>query len=288
MKRLSFIILILLLFACGGEANLSDEGFRAIILSDVHISSDEAKEARLASLVENINSGQYGDVRFILINGDCVSRVYKDFTPEDPDSSENRVMKLADILGDLRVPHYLVMGNHDYKIGPGVDSDAWFSPETIGDMEARWKRWTGFDPYYSFDMNSWQFVVLNSMRGRPDWQHFDQGQLDWLESVLQQGRPTVLFSHFPLKTDHFRIWCKKKDLITPEKESRFYEILRKNRSNIKAIFTGHGHMWVTDTLLDSIRVFETDSFGDSKHIPFHFLGIDRTNLTVKKIVENWQ
>ena len=178
------------------------------------------------------------------------------------------------------------MGNHDYKIGPDKDSDAYFSEEEIKQMETLWEKWTGFAPYYSVDCYGWRFVMLNSMRGRPQWQHFDERQLDWLESVLEDGIPTVLFSHFPLKTDHLRIWCKKKDLITPDREPRFYSILRKYKQNIKGIFVGHGHMWIHDTLYETIPVYEVESFGDSKKLPFYLAGFNDQSFSVTKHVES--
>jgi 3',5'-cyclic AMP phosphodiesterase CpdA len=277
----------LLILSLGSACSERDPGmppgdFRAIILADTHISSDRDKDGRLKTLVDRINRGDFPDAAFMIINGDCVSRVYKDYTEADPDTGENRVMKLKQMLEKLKIPTYLVMGNHDYKIGPDKDSDAWFSPEEIAGMERRWKRWTGFDPYYSFDVHGWRIIVLNSMRGRQLWRHFDEGQLDWLEKTLKPGMPTVLYTHFPLKTDHFRIWCKKKDLIRPEKESRFYAILKRHQADIKGIFTGHGHMWIRSRLFTTVQVFQTAAFGDAKGLPFHWAGFTGTTLTVVK------
>lgn len=271
-----------LLFCSGGDPITSGD-FHAVILADTHISSDEDKDGRLEELVNRVNSGDYPGVEFLIINGDCVSRIYKNYTPQNPDTTENRVHKLCDILDGLTIPCYLVMGNHDYKIGPDKDSDAYFSEEEIQEMEALWKQWTGFSPYYSFYLKGWRFIVLNSMRGRPQWKHFDEAQLDWLESVLEDGTPTVIFSHFPLRTDHFRIWCKKKDLITPEKESRFYSILREYQRDIRGIFTGHGHMWIEDNLYKTIKVYETESFGDSKDLPFHIAGFTEQSFHVSRM-----
>jgi predicted MPP superfamily phosphohydrolase len=291
MRRIRFGFLIILviftgLISCVKDTTNPPGDFHALILSDTHISSDRVKDGRLQEMMFRLNRGDYPGVEFLIVDGDCVSRVYKDYTSQNPDTSENRVHKLMNILMGLNIPFYLVMGNHDYKIGPDKDSDAYFSEKEILKMETVWKRWTGFDPYYSFDVNGWRFVVLNSMRGRPEWRHFDDAQLDWLESVLQDSMPTVLLSHFPLKTDHLRIWCKSKDLITPEKESRFYSILREHKQNIKGIFVGHGHMWVHDTLFKTIQIYEVESFGDSEKLPFYLAGFEEDRLHVSRVVES--
>ena len=140
MRRIKFglpIILVILagLISCGRDTSNPPGDFHALILSDTHISSDRVKDKRLEEIVFRVNRGDYPGVELLLINGDCVSRVYKDYTLKNPDTSENRVHKLMDILKELTIPYYLVMGNHDYKIGPDKDSDAWFSEEEILEME---------------------------------------------------------------------------------------------------------------------------------------------------------
>jgi len=36
---------------------------------------------------------------------------------------------------------------------------------------------------------------------------------------------------------------------------------------IKAIFVGHGHLWASDTLNDTTRVYETNAIGDGMGNP---------------------
>jgi hypothetical protein len=60
--------------------------------------------------------------------------------------------------------------------------------------------------------------------------------------------------------------------------------MRVNNTNIKGIFVGHGHMWVSDVLFDTIKVFETDSFGDADNYTFSIIGMDtvRSSITVAR------
>ena len=54
--------------------------------------------------------------------------------------------------------------------------------------------------------------------------------------------------------------------------------------NIKAIFVGHGHRWVQDTLFDEIKVYETNSFADEIELMYNVVGFDslRQQITVAK------
>ncbi len=269
-----------LIFFCNSPSVYPPGDFHAIVISDLHISNDETKDQRLTQLINQINSGMYPGVKFLILTGDVVSRVYSDYTEDNPDTSDSRLQRALSLLDQLNIPYYLLMGNHDYKIGPGRDSDGYFPESEILQMESIWKQETGYPPYYDFECNGWRFIVLNSFRGRHLNRHFDEEQLNWLQSLLTEGKPTLLLSHFPLKTDHFRIWCKPKDLIKPDTESRFFNILNENKHQIKGIFVGHGHRWVQDQLFDTIPVFETDSFADSDGLPFHVIGFDRQNKVI--------
>ncbi len=284
-STIKFIVLLALIFLspnCGGlkSQNLSAD-FQAIIISDTHISNDESKDQRLAQLIDRINGDRFPAVELLFVTGDLVACVYGNKEPGIPDESNNRIKKLQMILGELKIPHYLVLGNHDYRFNRSGDSDRSFSLEEIEQMEGIWKRDSGIEPYYSFEHKGWKFICLNSMRGRSINRHFDDQQLDWLEGQLNDDKPTILLFHHPLKTDHRRIWCKVKDLITPANEPRFFSLLENHKLQIKAIFVGHGHRWVNDTLFGSIKVFETDSFGESKGLPFYLVEFDHHSFTLR-------
>jgi hypothetical protein len=190
-------------------------------------------------------------------------------------------MKADSIFDKLEIPYFLTMGNHDYKIDGNRDSDTYFPETEILEMEKHWKNVTGFEPFYAVNYKGWKFIILNSMRGRYLNRHFDEAQLDWFAKELSDSVPTVLFSHYPLKTDHLRIWCKPKDLITKKKEPCFYSILKRYKDQIKAIFTGHGHMWVRDRLYGNIPVFEVDSFEESEG--YYIAGFCGDSITIRKV-----
>jgi predicted phosphodiesterase len=274
------ILYLLLFLSCEFPKDYSNGDFYAVIISDTHVSRDETKIERLNKLSKMINNGVLPDVQFVVNTGDIVSRVYGDYRPNNPDTSDNRLRRAVEAFKKIQMPWYFVMGNHDYKIGPDRDSDTYFPKDEIERMEIIWKRETGFQPYYSFDNKGWRFIVLNSMRGRYLHRHFDDQQMEWLRTCLMDGKPVLLFFHHPMKTDNFRIWAYPKDIITKENEPEFYNILEKYKNNIKGIFVGHGHLWLNDTLFGKITVYETNSFGDEDELMYYVVGFDMLNETI--------
>lgn len=266
--------------SCGQNNSYPKGDFYAVIVSDTHVSRDESKIERMDKLSKMINSGILPKVEFVINTGDVVSRVYGDYRPETPDSSDNRLRRAVEAFKKLQVPWYFAMGNHDYKIGPDRDSDTYFPKREIDSMEVIWKRETGFPPFYSFDHSNWRFIILNSMRGRYLHRQFDDQQMDWLENQLIDEKPVVLFFHHPMKTDNLKLWAHLKDLITEETEEKFYKTLKKYKDHIKGIFVGHGHRWVEDSLFDTINVFETNSFGDENELMYYVVGFDTLNKTI--------
>ena len=260
-----------------------------MVISDVHISNDSSKLDRLADLVSQINDGKYSKVEFLVITGDCVSSFLENREEELLDPVNNRVLKLMNVLEKLGKPFYLVMGNHEYKIDRQKDSDSPFSKSEIDTIEVLWRQFTSFEPYYSFDSNGMKFLVLNSMRGRPHGRPFDDDQVAWLRSELSGGEPVILFFHHPVRTDHLRIWAKKKDMVTVENEPAFMELMQQHSQQIRGIFVGHGHLWVNDVLYDRIPVYETDSFGDNPKVIGYMVGLDTSGkmiTEVRKLIQN--
>ncbi len=252
------------------------------VISDVHISNDKSKEDRLNRLVERINNGDNPKIERLIITGDCVSSVYADRNDGEAPNN-NRLKKFVDCLEPLTVPYNPVMGNHDFKIDKERDSDAPFEKSEIEMMERIWTETTNLPSYYSVDQKDWKFIFLNSMRGKYQNKSFDDEQLAWLADELDEDKHALLFFHHPVESDNFKVWCKAKDLITNEKEPEFFNILAKYKSNIKGIFVGHGHMWISDTLFDEIKIFETDSFGDNEEITYAIIGLDNSRGDVPVI-----
>ena len=277
--------LMVFFFLCSfvaGEGSQTEADTWFMVVSDVHTSNDQSKMDKMANLVWEINEGDYQQVDVLVITGDCVSSFLENREKDHNDPANNRVLKLLNVLEPLEKPSYLVMGNHEYKIDREKDSDDPFTQAEIDTIEAMWNRYTGTAPYYSFREAGVKFLILNSMRGRPQLRRFDDEQLEWFREELSAGDPVILFFHHPVKTDHFRIWAHKRDMVSKQTEPEFMAICEENRSNIRGIFVGHGHFWVKDRLYKEIPVYETASFGDKPEVIGYLVGL---NSTGKEIVE---
>jgi len=136
--------------------------------------------------------------------------------------------RVARVLGDLAMPCYSLLGNHDAH-SLGADEAA----AILG----------GRHPYFSFDTGGFHFVALGfaSAHGRavvPD------EQLEWLQDDLAaSGRSTVVFSHYGLADDSMdgNFWFDGKAeeaLIGNRGEVR--GLLQQAR-RVRAVISAHQH-----------------------------------------------
>lgn len=287
MKNKINIILFIVLFVLTNVliAQELSPNFNIVVLSDVHVSNDKSKDQRLLDFIDKINSEEIPNVKFVVVTGDFVSAVYT--ANKERIDGNSRLVKGISIMNNLKVPYYIALGNHDYKIDNDRDSDAYFPESEILEMEKLWKGVAGFDKYFVVEESGWNFIFLNSMRGRYLHRAFDDEQMTWFENILNQEKSSVLFFHHPIETDNLpKIFSKGfKDLITPENEPKFFELVNQYKNNIKGIFFGHVHIWAKDILYKTIPTYLTNSFGDQKGMPFHLLKIDLKNnkITVDKV-----
>ncbi len=229
---------------------------KIVVITDTHFSGDQEKIDRVQKVIKAINNqtDDLGGTDILVNGGDFVSKLYRE--------GQCYVDIAIDAMKDLKVPHYLALGNHDYNM---EDKDTnWGSPFTeqeILDVEAIWKEKLGIDPYYSFVLKGWRIVVLNSMRGYYLSRYFDPVQMVWFEQQLSDQRPVILFVHHPLETDKFG-FLPTGEMIQKKVEPKFYEIISNNKQKIKAILVGHGHFWMEDKIYD-IPVIMTASIGET-------------------------
>ena len=276
MKKIIFnIALLCILFFTSTLSFAQNVTLKFIVISDIHISSDQSKDERLKTFINEINNGKYSDAEFLAITGDNVSSYYSNRNEGDG-FENNRTLKLMSMLKELNKPYLIALGNHDYKIDRDKDSDAPFTIDEIKEIEKLWKEHAGLEPYYSMEINGYKMIVLNSMRGMYLNKRFDPDQLNWFADQLKANMPVFLFFHHPVQSDNFKIWGKPKDLATPENEDKFFAILAKYKSNIKGIFVGHGHMWISDTLFNTIPIYETASFGEGSGLNFYRVSVDES------------
>ena len=260
LRKVLVLILMVSIVGCKSELKkkVSDNHFKFLVLSDIHIKNNGAHLNRLKDFVKQFNSK------------DSISK------------NVNFVITMS----QLKVPYYSGMGNHEYKIDENRDADGYFPESEILRMDEIWKQESGLAPYYSIKKGEFNFIFLNSNRGRFQNKFCDDKQIDWLEKQLEESENVLLFFHHPVRTDNIKYWYKKMTgTITDDVEPDFFQLLKKYKNKIKVVFTGHGHKWMYDNLYDNIKVYETSSFGDNEKFMYYTVEIINNNIKVTKSVD---
>ena len=126
---------------------------------------------------------------------------------------------IKDSFAALGIPCYAVVGNHDHRSMTDRSAYERIFPRQIN---------------YSFTHRGWQIIGLDSSEGTKAQQTRISGAtLNWLDQnipKLDPGRPTILFTHFPLGDITFARPLNADDLL-----QRCYGL------NLQAVFCGHFH-----------------------------------------------
>lgn len=185
-----------------GPAGAGKSSLRFAWLSDTHVGSDRgADDLRIS--VGDINT--IPGLSFVLVSGDVT----------EMGSFEN--LRLAkDILDGLRVPYYIIPGNHDTKWSESGGSD--------------FARLWGADRF-AFESGGFRFIGLAQgpvlRMGDGNWAPQD---VRWLGGLLAEkgaaAKPTIFVSHYPLDPSI----------------SNWYAVLDQLKTiPTVAVLVGHGH-----------------------------------------------
>ncbi|HKQ40200.1 MAG TPA: metallophosphoesterase, partial [Verrucomicrobiae bacterium] len=155
-------------------ATKGGDGFRFIVVNDLHYMSPECGQW-LEKMTARMKS--HGDVDLCIVAGDMTEYG----KPEDHGA-------VRDILHVLNIPVHVVVGNHDYLTGSGerVAFDAIY-PKSLN---------------YAFRHRGWQFIGLDTTAGlKFENTSIQRHTFDWVDEhvrKLDNDRPTILFTHFPM------------------------------------------------------------------------------------------
>ncbi|MDR2774694.1 MAG: PQQ-binding-like beta-propeller repeat protein [Tannerella sp.] len=195
----------------------SHKPFSFAFLTDLHISRSATAEEDLRRVVNQINDTQ--GLAFALVAGDIT------------DAGDKESLQTAkNILDSLRIPYYIVPGNHDTKWSESGATDFY---SVFG------------DDYFRFEYNGFLFLgfntgpVIRMADGHVVPQDIDSLRRD-LDSYGAGARPVIITTHYPLQKGDVDNWYEVTDLL--------------RKYNIRAILNGHHH---SDRLLfcDGIPTF---------------------------------
>ncbi|MCG3152839.1 MAG: 3',5'-cyclic adenosine monophosphate phosphodiesterase CpdA [bacterium] len=123
-------------------------------------------------------------------------------------------------LQAFAAPMIATPGNHDrYLAGPkGFDIRLW-------ELEFGPREW-------DFTVGGWHFVAIDTALG-----HVTKKQQEWLDQVLDDNMPTMVFTHYPPSIDRWKVHA----LYTGTTE--FLALLKKH--TVEHLFCGHNHLFDT-------------------------------------------
>jgi 3',5'-cyclic AMP phosphodiesterase CpdA len=140
-------------------------------------------------------------------------------------AEHGKASELADVKAILRTlgtPIHVVIGNHDYA--------------SQSDRKAYEETFPGCLNYY-FTHQDWQVIALDSSHGQRVEAAVQPESLNWLDATLpklNQRKPTILMTHFPLGG-----WLPYRSTNADQVLERF------KKFNLQAVFNGHFHSYST-------------------------------------------
>lgn len=214
-----FAILLLL------SSKVYAETIKFIQVTDVHLSANnEYSKKELKYAVKDINNQQ--NISFVVFTGDNIDS-----------ASEINLKTFLSIVNKLKVPYYIVLGNHDvYKSG-GLSKVRYFEIIRQKNLFFPQKK-----PNYKFSKNRFNFYIVDGAKEIIPGPvgYYREDTLKWLDKQLTKNkkRPAVIFQHYPLVYPE----DSEKRLKTHKtyKAEEYLEMLNKH-DNVLAVISGHFH-----------------------------------------------
>ncbi len=176
--------------------------FQFILLSDTHVGSTTGEED-LRATIREINA--LTNMSFVILSGDVTEY-----------GARAQLQLAKQLLGELKIPCYVVPGNHDTKWS---ESGATDFPKLFGDER------------FHFEYGGYQFIAIHQgplmKMGDGYWSPQD---VRWLKETLQAMRdpnqPVIFITHYPID-DGIANWYEVLDLL--------------KHYNTQVVLHGHGH-----------------------------------------------
>jgi 3',5'-cyclic AMP phosphodiesterase CpdA len=239
----------------GRDARAQDErrtasSFRFVFMPDFHLRREFASKEGMVKALQAAMALKPKPA-FVVTGGDLCQNLR--------DQTLDECVEMADLFVELwkkhvDVPAYHGLGNHDPAgWGKGLESFPGGKDHPLFGFNLLKTKLNIPDLQYSFDYGGWHFVILLNITLTTPGEYiseFSDDQLAWLRSDLSKtnGRPTILFGHFPPVTavEFFNGEAKPEDkgwALSFRRASRNPMALIEaiGDANVKAFFSGHIH-----------------------------------------------
>ncbi len=236
------------------------------IVSDIHL--DGTFEDSIAQKVVGLLAKAAAATpapEFIAITGDLTDQMAEPVATDEG----SIIDALQKVMASSPIPVEPVLGNHDYY----ATGDAIF--EMTADPLVRtqvFQEAIGLPPWHYTVHGGMKFVHLNSLYGPLAADSLGlngslgEEQLAWLDQVLADGVPAILFLHHPPST------------VLEEGELTLEKLIAKYNENVLAVFVGHIHVWASSEI-SGVPVYITSA--GFRGEDFHHVRVDPIAGTVE-------
>ena len=225
MKKLILTFLTILLLQCGTFA--MESAIKFVQITDAHFEAGKPYKVEvLKATVNDIN--QLKGVSFVVFTGDNLNSP----NPNDLDD-------FIKISNKLKVPYYLVLGDHDVFKSKNLSKDTYNSIVRENNLLWFHRKWN-----YTFKKKGYHFIVVDGAKevipGSVGYYRADT--LEWLDKQLTKRakKPVIILQHYPIldTPDFGSAKLKTHRTYQPEK---YFEVLDKH-NNVLAVISGHFHV----------------------------------------------
>ncbi|RZM24873.1 MAG: metallophosphoesterase [Pedobacter sp.] len=217
-------------------------------LTDIHLLAEQMPTEALSRILASVNSMK--DKPALIINtGDTVMDMNE--------QSKNQVTALWNawrkVVSSNNIPLKSCLGNHDVWYVPKAE-EVNFKGDPLYGKAMSIKELNMPASYYSFSVNGWKFIALDSINYHPDLKGYVFGdqQLAWLKAELDATSPDtkiLIFSHVPIISVTGTLYAAQRKPISDvgypfgDQHSDLKQIkdLFYQYKNIKVALSGHNH-----------------------------------------------
>ncbi len=172
------------LFA-GTEISVPKETLKFIHVTDSHMDLADSDSVEAMELMASQINSHYPDLDFVLFGGD-------NFNNNVPGSKDAERFKA--IIDTLHCPSYVVRGNKESSPVPADDP---IGPAAFREMFMHDKALTVSGNDWFFEKKGYAILGLDSNIEHANNGRYSEATMAFAESVLKQGKPTIILNHHP-------------------------------------------------------------------------------------------
>ena len=246
MAIITRYILILLLFLQSSCTDKKQGSFTFVQLCDTQLGHG-GYEHDLKSFKMSVKQINKLNADFVIMCGDLVQ-----------DRNDKSFSDFKEIIEDLKIPIYIVPGNHDIGAVPNTKTLNYYR-KTIG------------DDYYKFQHKEYSFIFTNSLLWRNNLENESDKHDNWFKESIKNKSvnkfPVFVIGHYPLYTRTVNEE-KSNSNLPRDKRKEILNLFEEN--NVVAYLSGHTHRKVINKYKNIQLVSGVSTSKNSRNSPLGF------------------